>query len=156
MLTKVVFLCTLLAYSMVVSQSFMYMLALKQVQLNLEAGPFIQLRQLIDASMTANFKYVVYTALLANLLLVILTVKSPRSWLFITAVIAFSALIVDVLFTLKGNLPINAIINTWSADRYPADWADYRVKWLNTFQYRQIANISGFISLLIGAVFGSK
>jgi hypothetical protein len=156
MTTKILLLSTLLAYSIIVSQSFMYILALKDVQLNLEAGPYTELRKLIDTAMRSNFKYVIYAALLANLLLVISTIKNPGSLLFITAAIAFAALIADTLLTVKGNLPVNDIINTWSSDNYPANWADYRAKWLRIFQYRQIANITGFISLLVGTVFGSK
>jgi hypothetical protein len=53
-------------------------------------------------------------------------------------------------------MPINTMINSWTADQFPADWATYRTRWMNIFQYRQIANITGFISLLMGAVFGSK
>lgn len=156
MVTKIIFLITLISYSIIVSQSFMYMLALKNTQLNLEARPYTELRKLIDTSMRNNFKYVVYAALLANVVWVILNDKNPGSLLFITAAIALIALIADTLLTVKGSLPINDIINTWSTDSYPANWADYRAKWFNIFQYRQIANITGFVSLLIGAVFGAK
>lgn len=106
--------------------------------------------------MRGNFKYVIYAALLTNFILVISTIKKPGSLLFITAAIAFAALIADTLLTVKGNLPINDIINTWSSDSYPENWADYRAKWFNIFQYRQIANIIGFVCLSIGAVFGLK
>ena len=134
----------------------MYILALKNVQLSLEANPYTELRKLMDSNMRSNFKYVIYVALLANLLLLILTIKNPGSLLFITSAIAFVALIAEVLLAVKGNIPINNIINTWSSDNYPTNWTDYRTKWLNVFQYRQIANLAGFVSLLIGAVFGTS
>ncbi|MFN0200069.1 MAG: hypothetical protein ACKVTZ_01030 [Bacteroidia bacterium] len=156
MLIKVVFLFTLLAYSIIVSQSFSYIIALKNVQLSLNANSYIELRKLLDVNFRANFTYVVYAALITNLLLVLTTFKNPSSLLFITATIAFVALIADTLLTVKGNLPINDIINTWSSDNYPTNWTDIRAQWLTIFQYRQIANIIGFVSLLIGAVFGAK
>ena len=156
MATKIIFLITLVTYSIIVSQSFMYILALKDVQLSLEASPYTELRKLIDTSMRNNFKYVIYAALLASLVWVVVTGKNPGSLLFITAVIALIALIADTLLTVKGSLPVNDIINTWSADNYPANWSDYRTKWFTIFQYRQVANITGFVSLLIGAVFGTK
>ncbi len=156
MTNKIVFFSTLLAYSIIASQTFMYILSLKYVQVNLEVKAYTEVRKLIDISMRANFKYVIYTALLANLLLVILNFKNPSSLIFITATIALIALIADIILTLKGNLPINDIINTWSADNYPKNWVDFRTKWLQIFQYRQIANLIGFLSLLVGAVFGSK
>jgi uncharacterized membrane protein len=156
MTNKIILLFTLLAYSIIVSQSFMYILALKHVQLSLDAHGYIELRKLIDASMRGNFKYVVYGALLTNLALLLSTVKNPGGLLFITAAIAFVALVIDTWLTVKGNLPINDLINTWSSDSYPTNWADYRAKWFKIFQYRQIASIVGFLSLLIGAVFRSK
>jgi uncharacterized membrane protein len=104
--------------------------------------------------MNRNFKYAVYGALLANLLLVALTVRDPGSILFITCAIAFVGLLADVLFTIKGNLPINEVMNKWSQNQYPDNWMEYRKKWLEVFRYRQIANIAGFMSLLIGLVSG--
>jgi len=154
MTTKIILFITLFAYGMIVSQSFMYILSLKQVQLNLDAKPYTELRKLTDTSMRANFKYVVYLALLSSLALVIVNFKSPGSLTFITSAIAFVALAIDVAIMMKGNLPINDVINSWSADTIPSDWASYRTRWLQVFQYRQIASITGFISLLTGAVFG--
>jgi len=156
MQTRILLLLTLLSYSIIVGQSYMYIIALKNVQNSMQANSYIELRKLLDAGFMANFKWVVYAALLTNLLLVISTITNPGSLLFITAAIAFVALIIDTLLTVKGNLPINSLINGWSADNYPADWTTYRTKWLNIFRYRQVANIAGFISLIIGAVFGMK
>jgi hypothetical protein len=156
MTTKIILLFTLLAYSMIVSQSFMYLLSLKHLQLNLGFSAYTEVRKLIDASMRMNFKYVIYAAMLFTLLLVIATAKQPSSLLFITSVIALVALIVDTLLTVKGNMPINDIINTWSAANVPSDWEYYRRRWLTIFSYRQFANILGFVSLLAGAVFGAK
>ncbi len=156
MTTKILLLLTILAYSMIVSQSFMYIFTLKYVSLQLNAGPYTELRKLIDFSMRANFKYAVYGALLLNLMLVISTMKNPGSLLFITCTIAFAALVCDTLLTVKASLPINDVINAWTPNSVPANWTEYRDKWLTIFQYRQIANILGFLSLLIGGVFGGK
>ena len=156
MINKIILLAALLPYSMVVSQSFMYILSLKHVQLSLDANAYTDLRKLTDASMRKNFKWVIYLALITALILVIANISNPDSLLFIMSAIAFLALMADTLFTIKGNLPINDIINTWSADNYPPNWEYYRDKWLKVFQYRQVANIIGFVSLLTGAVFGVK
>ena len=156
MTTRIILAITLLVYAIIASQAFMYMLSLKQVQLNLGANSYTEIRKLIDISMRASFKYVIYAALLANVSLVIATIKTPSGLVFITATIALLALVAEILLTLKGNLPINDVINTWSADSVPANWTAFRDKWFTIFQYRQIASITGFISLLIGAVFGTK
>ncbi|MBB3836909.1 hypothetical protein FHS57_000891 [Runella defluvii] len=156
MATKIVLFITILAYSIIASQTFMYILSLKQLQLGLNAESYLEIRKLTDTLMRANFKYVIYTALLANLLLVIFTVQTPKTWLFICASIAFVALVADILLTLKGSLPINDVINSWSAHTIPANWQSVREQWFIIFQYRQIANIIGLLSLLLAAVFGTK
>jgi hypothetical protein len=156
MTTKIIFTIALLVYAMIASQAFMYILSLKQVQLNLGANSYIEIRKLIDISMRASFKYVIYAALVANVLLIIVSAKAPTSLVFISATIALVALVAEILLTLKGNLPINDVINTWSADSVPANWTSFRNKWFTIFQYRQIASITGFVSLLIGGVFGTK
>jgi hypothetical protein len=131
----------------------MYILALKNVQSNLDASSFTQFRQLVDTAMRSTFKYAIYAALICNLLLVFSNIKSPGSLMFITALIAVVALSVDIALTLKGNLPVNDIINTWTFGNYPPNWTDYCDKWFMIFEYRQISNMIGFLSLLIGAVF---
>ena len=156
MTTKIIFAITLLAYAMIASQAFMYILSLKQVQINLNAVSYTETRKLIDLSMRASFKYVIYIALLANVLLVITTIKTPGSLIFIASIIALLALIAEITLTLKGNLPINDTINTWNANNIPANWETIRAKWFTIFQYRQIASITGFVSLVVAAIFGSK
>lgn len=156
MYKKIILLLTILAYSVIVAQSFMYIVALKNVQQGMQAESYIELRKLLDINFRANYKYAVYAALLTSLLLVLVNIKSPGSLLFITSAIAFTALIADVLLMMKGNMPINKLINTWTPVHYPDNWADYRAKWLQIFFYREVATITGFISLAIGAVFGLK
>lgn len=156
MLVKIILALTLTLYAVIASQSFMYILALKPATLGLDANGYINLRKLIDAAMMANLKYVMYAALAANLLLVAFLMKTPGSLLFILAAFSLLMLVVDILVAVKGNVPINAIINTWSADNYPTNWTEYRDRWLQLFQYRQVAVITGFISLVIGVVFGFR
>jgi hypothetical protein len=154
MQTKIILLLTILAYSVIVAQSYMYIVALKNVQIGMGGGSYIQLRKLMDANFRANYKYAVYAALASSLLLVLINIKSPNSVLFIAASVSFIALITDLLLMMKGNMPINNLINTWTPVHYPDNWAVYRTKWLQIFFYREIATITGFISLVVGAVFG--
>jgi hypothetical protein len=156
MTTRIALFSTLLAYSFIVSQSFMYILSLTQVQMGLDAGTYTTFRKLVDSSMRSNFKYAIYGALLANIFLLVTTIKNPGSLLFITAAIAFVALVIDIILTLKGNLPINDIINNWAPGQIPSDWDHFRARWLHIFRFRQIANITGFLALLVGAVFGNR
>ena len=132
----------------------MYILALKQVQINLSPSSYIELRKLTDTAMRSNFKYVMFIALAANVVLIAVNFKQPSSIMFVTAAIALICLLVDFVIIIKGNMPINDVINGWSVSNYPSNWADYRNNWLRIFQYREAAAITAFVSLLIGAIFG--
>lgn len=54
MATKIVFFITILAYSIIASQTFMYILSLKQLQLGLNAESYLEIRKLTDTLMRAN------------------------------------------------------------------------------------------------------
>jgi hypothetical protein len=87
MQTKVVLFPTILAYSVIVAQSYMYFVALKNVQTDVGGGSYIRLRKLPDTNFRANYKYAVYAALIMSLLFVLINIKSQCSILFITACI---------------------------------------------------------------------
>jgi uncharacterized membrane protein len=91
--------------------------------------------------------------LVSGLVLIVLCFIDGSEFFRIASVIAYLALLTDVALTVKGDLPINAIINSWSEENYPADWSSYRSKWLQYFSGRQAANISGFVVLIATAVF---
>ena len=150
---RILLFITILAYSIIVSQSFSYIIALHNTQKNLDVIAYIKLRKLLDKNFRAKFKYVFYLTLITNTLLCILTIQDPTSLLFIGSLLALIGFVIDIVFMLRGNMPINNYINTWLPDNYPADWELYRAKWLRIFTRRQVANIIGFTSLLFAAVF---
>lgn len=155
MLLKILILVNLLAYSWIVGQAYMYIIALSDVCKKMDAHSYIRFRQLTDVNFMAKYKYVMYASLLTSLLLCIFTSDKPGGLLFTSSVIAFVALVADVLLAIKGNVPINKLINTWSTEDYPANWQSYRDKWLHVYARRQLVNIAGFTSLLLGAIFGT-
>lgn len=152
---KVIILINLLAYSLIVSQSFSYIIALRNVQRNMQPQSYIELRKLLDKNFQIKFRIVFYFSLLSCSALTLLSSMHLTGLLFITSATALAGLIIETILTLKGNVPINREINTWSADNYPLNWQDYRNRWLTIFAKRQVVNIIGFLSLLVGAVFGS-
>ena len=150
---KILIFLNLLIYSVIVSQSFMYMIALRNVQESMDAASYIELRKLLDRNFLKKFKPVVYSALLLGLALVVAALVQSSLVLLAGSIVAFAGLLIDVALTLKGDMPINRFINSWTLETFPANWVEYRSKWLYWFSWRQVANISGFITLLIAAVF---
>lgn len=152
-ITNTALFIALITYSVIVSQSFMYMLALRDTQLEMNAADYVLFRKLVDRNMQVKFRYVTYAALLFALLLIPIAFLDGSLTLIVASIVAFVMLVVDTLITVKGNLPINIIINTWTEDRYPADWEAFRARWLQFYRYRQILNLTGFMALVAGTVF---
>ncbi len=151
---KITLFITLMLYAVVISQSFFYILAMSNVTKSMQPATYIESRKLLDQHLRGSLTTVYYLALAASVLLVSFCVINPSGFLFICSLVALVSLLIDVAFTLKGNVPLNKIINTWTASDYPANWQEYRSKWLSIYSIRQVVNIIGFVSLLAGLIFG--
>jgi hypothetical protein len=150
---KILLFLNVLVYSVIVSQSFMYMIALRNVQESMGAASYIELRKLLDRNFLKKFKPVVYSALILGFVLVVVASFQSSAILLAGSSLAFAGLLIDVVLIVKGDMPINRIINNWTLETFPTNWGEYRSKWLYWFSWRQVANISGFIALLIAAIF---
>jgi hypothetical protein len=73
MQTKIILLLTIMAYIVIVAQSYMYIVALNNVQTDMDGGSYIQLRKMLDVNFRAKYKY---AALIASLLIVLINIKS--------------------------------------------------------------------------------
>ena len=154
MLIKITLFITLLTYAIVISQSFFYILAMSVTLKKMRAQTYIETRNLLTETLQAPLQVVYYTTLAASVLLTSFCVVNPGGILFITSVIALIALLADVLLALKGNIPLNKFINSWTSQDYPYNWRQYRAKWFTLYHVRQALNITGFVSLLAGLIFG--
>jgi hypothetical protein len=154
MLIKITLLITLILYAGLISQSLFYILAMSNVTKRLPANAYIQTRKLLDQNLRLSLPFVYYSCLLASIALMAFSVTNPSGILFISSIVSLVAIVVDVVLTLKGNVPVNSIINTWTESSYPENWTHYRSKWLSIYKIRQTVNIFGFVALLFGVVFG--
>lgn len=151
---KITLFITLILYAVVISQSFFYILAMSNVLKSMQPATYIESRQLLDRNLRSSLSLVYYLSLMASFALTAFCVVNPTGILFTCSIIALFALVVDLALTIRGNLPLNAIINSWTASNYPANWKEYRSKWFLIYNIRQAVNIIGFVSLLAGLIFG--
>jgi hypothetical protein len=151
---KITLFITILLYAFIISQSFFYILAMSRVTKSMQPVTYIESRQLLDKNLQSSLSIVYYPALAVSIALSSFCVINLSGFLFICAILSLVSLIIDVALTLKSNVPLNKIINTWTASEYPANWKEYRSKWFSIYTVRQVVNITGFISLLAGLIFG--
>lgn len=151
---KISLFITLILYAMVAAQSFFYILAMSRTAKSMQPVTYIESRQLLDKNLQVSLKVTYYLALIASITLTSFCVINPSGILFICSMVSLVLLIVDIVLSLKGNVPVNREVNSWTSTNYPANWQEYRAKWFSIYTIRQAANITGFISLLGGLVFG--
>jgi hypothetical protein len=151
----VALLASLVAYSFVASQPLFYLVALGRAQRALSAPAYIELRQRINPVMSRRVPAIYGSALATAILLLVLALRAGDRAVLAAAAVSLACLVVDAVFMLRENVPINSVVDGWSATAYPADWEDYRRKWFASFGTRQILLLVGFAGLLLAAVFGS-
>jgi uncharacterized membrane protein len=154
MTIKVLLFTTVLLYSCIVSQSISYIISLQDVQQNMEARAFILFRQRTDKNFRSKFSIITWGVLCCNVLLAGVCGCYNNAFLTVCACLSLLALVADSLLAVKGNQPINRIINTWTPEKHPPNWTDYRDDWLMIFRLRWCINLGGFICLVAGLVFG--
>ncbi len=152
---RIAVIMNLFAYSFVVSQPLAYIVFMGKAQRALSASAYIELRQCINPVMNRRVPVIYLSTLATLLVLIVLSVRVPDRHVLATAIVALLCLVIDIVFMMRENVPINGVIDRWSPTNYPADWEDYRTKWFAIFGYRQLVLLVGFLSLLVGAVFGS-
>lgn len=152
---KITLFITLLLYAVVISQSFFYLLAMSTASKNMEAATYIESRKLLDSRLSKTLAGAYYVTLLASIALTAFCVTNPSGLLFISSIISLTALVTDIVLTVKGNKPLNEIINSWTASNYPDNWHQYRSKWFAFYNARQVVNLVGFVILVAGVIFGS-
>jgi hypothetical protein len=150
---RIAIVVNLVAYSFVVSQPLAYIVFMSHAQRALSAPAYIELRQRINAVMSRRVAVIYVGTLLTTLLLLVLAVRAPSRNVAVTTGVALLCLVLDVVFMMRENVPINVVIDRWSTTSYPDDWDQYRARWFAIFAYRQVFLLIGFFSLLIGAAF---
>lgn len=141
---------TLAGYSIVVSQPLAYLLFLSRAQQALSAPAFIELRQRINPVMNRRLPAIYLSTLAAAIWLLTLSWGSGHRSLAAAASVAILCLVLDLVLTVRGNLPINQAMDRWSTSDFPADWQAQRTRWFAAFRRRQVVLILGYLTLLVG------
>jgi hypothetical protein len=152
-MTRMAIFANVLAYSTVASQPLAYGIALTAAQRALSASAYVELRQRINEVMTRRVPVIYLATLLTSAGSLVLSWHAQNWNVFTTTAIAFVCLVTDMALMLRENVPINKVIDRWSATAPPADWETYRNQWFFVFRFRQVILLLGFTSIVVGAVF---
>lgn len=94
---------------------------------------------------------------LSGLLILFLMGREFRSPAFVLTLTGVLCIIASIVTTLLVNVPINAeIMDTWSAQSPPADWAETRDRWNLFHVIRTVSMVAAFGCLLLAMVLTSR
>jgi uncharacterized membrane protein len=92
-------------------------------------------------------------AIVSALLVLLLLLRNHHTLAFALVATGFVCSTVVIAISLLVNVPINAdIINNWSVDAPPADWAQSRNQWNWYHNVRTVFAIGAFICQLLAAL----
>ncbi len=93
------------------------------------------------------------TLVIVSGLMVLLLIRDRKTWVFALTAIGVLCTIALTTTTLLVNVPINSeIINTWSVNDPPADWAQVRDRWNLFHAIRTVLAIVALFCLLLAAM----
>jgi uncharacterized membrane protein len=121
-------------------------------------GPaFVQTTQALDRQFFDPIPWV-YTVVNFSILFVLLvTLREWRSLPFILTALALVCAVVATASTLAINVPINVdVINNWSAQNPPANWAEVRDRWDQANTFRAILELVAFGAQLVAVLLPSR
>jgi len=120
---------------------------LTEASLGNSAQLWIEYHQAITSAYTRALPPLGGLALLAALATLAVTWRiRPTRWLVLAAV---GCLVAGFLVTVVVHFPINAEILTWQPSAPPADWQEFRDRWLTAHVGRSMAALAGFALLVV-------
>lgn len=114
----------------------------------LPADVYIATKQSMDRELPALAKPLTITALLAMAGATAASAVSGAAGVAALAGAGTLAGLVALVAVLRGDLPINALMDTWNPADPPADWQRWRERWEGAFVVRATALLLAFCCLV--------
>ncbi|HTF81682.1 MAG TPA: hypothetical protein VL947_08150 [Cytophagales bacterium] len=150
---KIIRLLHLLNYLLIAAQVLFYLFALSDALELLRIEHFLEFRKSVDKVIVGRLTFAYYSCLALSLLTLVVSIKQGDAVFMVTTALALLCLLGDLIIAVKGNIPLNHLINAGGPHM---DWHVIRARWLCYINYRGILITVGMLSLFVGLLFGSK
>jgi len=114
---------------------------------------YVAVKQSADRHFPALMKPLTLTGLGALLAQTVLAALQGQPGVAGPAAVGLLAAVVALVAVLRGDLPINQQMATWTGGDPPADWLTWRSRWERYFLIRTIATLVAFVAALTGLSF---
>lgn len=119
---------------------------------SLDGATYLAVKRAADVTFPTIARPLMLGSLLATGILVVVALISGDALVTALAVVTLLSLVATLAAILRGDLPINRIMSSWTSTTMPADWEMVRARWEGFFRIRMLANTVA-LAALVAAVF---
>ncbi|OHV41394.1 hypothetical protein BCD49_07925 [Pseudofrankia sp. EUN1h] len=127
------------------------LVAIRPAMHSLPVASYITVKQAFDASYPRFMVPLQLAALVTSLALTVTAAVDDSTTSAALAGVGFVLLLVNVVVTVRGDLPINIAMASWRPEEPPADWERHRVRWDRFNAIRTAAAVTGLVLLAAAA-----
>lgn len=149
---KIILLLYLTCYLLVSAQLLYYVVVMGEALKKIPIQHFLQLRKSVDPLVVARYQWLYGLSLVLSASAMLLAQRDSNSLVGICLIISCACLVLDIALALKGNQPLNAMVNGDAlGERWPA-WEILRFQWIRFIRFRGVISGVGMVTLLAGLV----
>lgn len=145
-------LCVLVMVGLLAGAHLIGVVGLNPALRSLPAGGYVPMKQALDQSMPRLAKPLTLGALIGSAALTGLALATGESRIGLLSAGSTAAMLVVLAAVIRGDVPINRRMATWSADDPPADWRRSVLTWERYFAVRTVAVSISFACAAVGAL----
>ncbi|MCK9920541.1 DUF1772 domain-containing protein [Frankia sp. AgPm24] len=127
------------------------LVAVRPAMHTLPATTYVTVKQAFDVSYPKFMKPLQITSLFSTVALAVAAAVAGPTTSAILAAIAAVAVFTNIIVTVRGDLPINNAMATWTPDAPPSDWQSHRARWDFFNSIRTIAALTALVLLALAA-----
>ncbi|MFE1646515.1 anthrone oxygenase family protein [Microbacterium sp. P01] len=118
----------------------------------LEYEPYLTMKRLIDRDAPRLAKPLMLVSLLSTAVSVVVALAGGGAVTVVATAVALSALVITLMATVRGDLPINRAMARWEPSTPPQDWQQTRSRWEKFFLIRVITTSLAVCAILAGFI----
>ena len=119
---------------------------------SLDVGAYLRIKYALDRTMPTLARPLMLGALAAVAAVTLVAAMAGQTVTGVLGAAALLGLLITLVATLRGDLPINREMAAWEADAPPADWQRTRARWERFFAVRTVAATAAFGCVVIAVL----
>lgn len=127
------------------------LVAVRPAMHSLSPTSYVTVKQAFDISYPRLMRPLQLGSLLATIGLTAAAGATGATACATFAGLAAACVLINILVTVRGDLPINNAMATWRPDDPPADWLQHRARWDQFNTIRTAAAVCGLVLLALAA-----